>query len=91
MFQPSGVPIRALITATFADNSDDQTRVAIAQDQSSDLTHERLVRAGDTLPGLCHAIYGDPGYYTRVARVNHLDHFRTLTPGTRLFFPPLAP
>ena len=41
MFKPDGVPLRAVITATFTDNSDDQTRVAITQDQSADLTHVR--------------------------------------------------
>ena len=39
-----------MITAAFTDNSDDQTRVALAQDQSPDLTHVRLVKAGETLP-----------------------------------------
>jgi hypothetical protein len=89
LFKPDGVPLRAVITASFSDNSDDQTRVAMAQDQSPDLTHFRLVKAGDTLPLLCHEIYGDPGLYLRVARANGLDDFRNLVPGTRLRFPPL--
>lgn len=89
LFKPDGVPLRAVITAAFSDNSDDQTRVAMAQDQSPDLTHFRLVKAGDTLPLLCHEIYGDPGMYLRVARANGLDNFRDLVPGTRLAFPPL--
>jgi hypothetical protein len=89
LFKPDGVPLRAVITATFTDSSDDQTRVAMAQDQSPDLTHVRLVKAGDTLPALCTRIYGDPAYYLAVARANGLDHFRTLAPGTRIVFPPL--
>ena len=89
LFRPDGVPLRAVITANFTDNSDDQTRVALAQDQSPDLTHVRLVRAGDTLPALCYRIYGDPGHYLAVARANGLDHFRRLTPGTRIVFPPV--
>jgi nucleoid-associated protein YgaU len=90
LFRPDGVPLRAIITAAFTDNSDDTTRVAMAQDQSADLTHVRQVKAGDTLPSLCHAIYGDPRYYLAVARANGLDDFRRLAPGTRLVFPPLA-
>lgn len=90
LFRPDGVPLRAVISATFTDNSDDTTRVAIQQDQSTDLTHVRLVRAGDTLPALCNEIYGDPRRYLDVAAVNALDHFRRLTPGTRLVFPPIA-
>lgn len=90
LFKPSGIPLRAVITANFADNSDDQTRIAIAQDQSPDLTHLRLIRAGDTLPALCYEIYGDPAYYLEVARVNQIDHFRNLTPGINLIFPRLV-
>lgn len=89
LFKPDGVPLRAVITATFTDNADDQTRVAMAQDQSPDLTHVRMVKAGDTLPGLCHRIYGDPAYYLDVARANGIDDFRRLVPGTKIFFPPL--
>jgi hypothetical protein len=89
LFKPDGVPLRAVITANFTDNSDDQTRVALAQDESPDLTHVRLVKAGDTLPLLCYQIYGDPAYYLEVARVNRLDQFRVLRPGTHIVFPPL--
>ncbi len=90
LFRPDGVPLRAVISATFTDNSDDQTRVAIAQDSSPDLTHVRRVGAGDTLPLLCYRIYGDPGRYVQVAEANGLDDFRRLAPGMRLWFPPVA-
>jgi hypothetical protein len=89
LFKPDGVPLRAVITANFTDNSDDQTRVALAQDQSADLTHVRLVKAGDNLPAMCFKIYGDPHYYLEVARANRIDNFRKLTPGMKVFFPPL--
>jgi hypothetical protein len=90
LFQSNGVPQRAIITANFSDNSDDQTRVAIAQDQSPDLTHLRVIKAGDNLPRLCNEIYGDPLYYLEVARANGIDDFRNLPAGTRVFFPPIA-
>jgi hypothetical protein len=89
LFKPDGVPLRAVITATFTDSADDQTRVAVAQDQSPDLTHVRVVKGGDTLPLLCHEIYGDPLLYLKVADANGIDDFRNLAPGTRIFFPPL--
>lgn len=89
LFRADGVPLRAVITAVFTDNSDDQTRVATAQDQSPDLTHRRIFKAGDRLPALCNAIYGDPRLYLRVAEANGLDDFRHIEPGTELFFPPL--
>jgi len=90
LFHPDGVPLRAVIAAGFSDNSDDQTRVAMAQDQSPDLTHARVFKAGDTLPLLCHAIYGDAGQYVKVARANGLTDFRDIAPGTRVVFPPLV-
>ena len=89
MFRPDGVPLRAIITANFTDNSDDTTRVAMAQDQSPDLTHVRLIKAGDNLPALCFQIYGDPGYYLEVAEANGLTNFRELATGDKIFFPPL--
>ena len=67
----------------------DQTRVALAQDASPDLTHVRIVHAGETLAALCTAIYGDPRYAPGVARANGLDGFRQLAAGTRVVFPPL--
>ena len=89
LFKPDGVPLRAVVTATFTDNSDDQTRVARAQDRSPDLSHVRRVQAGDTLPSLCYEIYGDPRLYIEVARVNGITEFRNLTSGATILFPPL--
>ncbi len=89
LFKPDGVPLRAVVTANFTDSSDDETRVALAQDASPDLTHQRIVKAGDSLPLLCYQIYRDSSYYLDVARANNLDDFRNLEPGTRLYFPPL--
>ena len=52
-------------------------------------SHRVLVKEGDTLPLLCHEIYGDAWYGPQVARFNHLADFRRLVPGTQLHFPPL--
>lgn len=89
MFRPNGIPLRALITAVFTDNSDDKTRVAVEQKKSPDLTHLRVIKAGDSLPMLCGQIYGNPRLYLRVALANGIDDFRNIPPGTRVFFPPL--
>ena len=89
MFKPDGVPLRAVITATFSDACDDKTRVAIAQDSSPDLTHVRTLKAGDSLASLCNDIYGDPTFALKLARANGLDGFRNVPPGTRIVFPPL--
>ena len=89
LFKADGTPLRATISASFVDAVEDQTRVALAQDSSPDLTHVRVLRAGETLAGLCQQIYGDPGLYLKVARANQLDSVRQLPAGTRVRFPPL--
>lgn len=89
MFKPDGIPLRAVITAVFTDNSDDQSRVAMAQDHSPDLTHIVTVTAGQKLPAMCYKIYGDQNYYLDVALANGIDNYRNLIPGSKIFFPPL--
>lgn len=90
VFSSDGVPIRAVVTAVFTESVDAKTSEAKAGKQSADLTHVRLVQAGDTLPRLCQAVYREPRMYIEVARANGLDNFRALKAGTRLRFPPLA-
>ena len=47
------------------------------------------VKAGDTLPLLCQRIYRDASKYLEIARLNDLDGFRALAPGSELQFPPM--
>lgn len=89
LFKPDGTPIRAVAKATFKGSIEENLRVAKEDAKSPDLTHLRLVNAGDTLPMMCYRIYGDPRYYLEVASVNGLDQFRKLEPGMELLFPPL--
>ena len=89
LFKADGVPLRAVINASFSDASDDQTRVAMAQDSSPDLTHVRVLGAGDTLPMLCDQIYGNVRLALQVARANGFTSARGLPAGTRVRFPPL--
>ncbi len=58
--------------------------------ESADVTHSRMVRAGDTLPLMTSRIYGSADYYVDVARFNGINDFRNISPGTQLQFPPLA-
>lgn len=90
LFNPDGQPIRAVARTKFKGSIEEKKRIAKEDRHSPDLTHVRVVRAGDRLPLLCHEIYGDPRHYLDVARVNGLDDFRALAPGQRLLFPPLA-
>ncbi len=89
LFDSSGMPIRAKISATFNGFIEDELRAAEQDDTSPDLTHQRTVNEGDTLPLMCYRIYGDSKYYLQVAAANNLTNFRNLETGQQIYFPPL--
>lgn len=90
LFNPDGTPLRAELNITLLFDQDYKKSQSIAGKSSPDLTHSRIVKAGDTLPLLSKGIYGSASYYLWIARQNQLDDFRNLNPGQRLFFPPLV-
>jgi hypothetical protein len=90
LFMPDGTPLRAKVAVNFHSYASEVQLAKQANINSPDLTHLVTVNAGDTLPLLCHQIYGDGGYYLKVARHNGLLSFRDVAPGTQLLFPPLA-
>ena len=89
LFEPEGNPLRARVTLSFIGFMSKSEERLQANRSSPDLTHRVVVKAGDTLPLLCHQIYQDGSYYMDVARHNGLTDVRRLTPGTILHFPPL--
>ena len=89
LFKPNGAPLRAKVSMSFQGYKTRQEATLEADASSPDLSHLVVVRDGDTLPLLCHRIYGDGSYYVDVARFNGLHAFRTLKPGLTLHFPPL--
>ncbi len=89
LFRPDGTPIRARMSLSFLGFNSEQTLAKQASKASPDMTHIVTVVAGDSLPTLCHSIYGSSLYYLRIARFNGLNGFKTLVPGTKLRFPPL--
>lgn len=90
LFKPSGEPLRARVTLKFTAFTTNEEVFRAASMESPDLTHLVEVRAGDTLPMLCHKIYKDSSYYLAVAEFNQLRSFRQLAPGQLLRFPPLV-
>lgn len=89
LFKPNGTPLRALITCSFVEKLKNEEREAEERNSSPDLTHIRVVKEGDTLPAMSYGIYGDLQYYLKIAKVNKLNDFRNLQPGTKIFFPPI--
>ena len=90
LFNPDGSPLRAKITAKFAQHIEDVIRTRQEDAHSPDLTHMRTIISGDTIPITTYKFYGDISYYLQVAKVNKLNSFRSLKPGTRLYFPPIT-
>ena len=89
MFEPSGAPLRAKVALAFVSYRTRAEAALRANLSSADMSHLIRVRAGDTLPGLCHRLYNDSSLYLRVARENGIASFRSLEPGTLLYFPPM--
>jgi hypothetical protein len=88
LFKSDGTPIRATAKVTFKSSIEEQKQAAKDNKKSADLTHIRKVMSGDTLPLMCYRIYGDPKYYLSIAKINSLDNFRSLSPGSKIVFPP---
>ncbi len=87
LFGKDGIPLRAIIKATFLASIEDQEAEKIKGDTSPDLTHSRIVKNGDTLPLMTYRIYGDSKYYLEVAKANNLNNFRNLEVGSTIYFP----
>jgi hypothetical protein len=89
LFKPSGDPLRVKADLSFIGTMSAKEEALVAKRSSPDLTHEVSFKAGDSLPLLCQKIYGDSAYYTAIARHNRIVNFRSIPPGTTIFFPPL--
>ena len=89
LFKPDGYPLRAKVSAVFAENIDDVLRTADEGKSSPDLSHYRLIKDTENLQLMCFKIYGDPKYYIDVAEANGLTNFRKLDAGIIIQFPPL--
>jgi LysM repeat protein len=89
LFRPTGEALRAKVDLGFVSFATQMEEALKAQRSSPDMTHVVRVRAGDTLPLLCQRIYRDASKYLEIARLNDLDSFRALAPGSELRFPPM--
>lgn len=91
LFDPDGMPLRAKLTPSFEQFLSADDLAKISNKNSPDMTHLRYAGAGDSLPSMCHRIYGDSRHYLMVANQNGLTDFRHLKPGQPIVFPPLDP
>ena len=89
LFHSSGAPLRANVNAVFKQSVSRTEQAAQARLKSPDLTHFRIVKAGETLPLIAQKVYGDSKYYLEIARVNNINNFRKLKAGQQLVLPPI--
>lgn len=89
MFTTKGIPLQAKIELSFKGYMCSEEERKKYSKQSPDMSQLITVKAGETLPYLCHKIYGDSLLVSEVARFNNLDGFRNIPAGTELLFPPL--
>ena len=88
-FSSAGEPLRAHVNAGFEAVKNIQARISEEDRHSSDLTHVYTVQEGDSLPILVEKVYGNSALYIKIAKINNLNNFRRLEPGTKLVLPPL--
>ncbi len=89
LFSDKGVPLRASVSLTFTGYRCGEEERKKFSKQSPDMSRLITVKEGETLPYLCHRIYGDSQLVRQVARFNNLIGFRNIPAGTELLFPPL--
>ena len=87
MFSQAGIPVRAELNASFKEFIDPATDAAKTNSNSPDMSHVKVIKAGDNLPALCYEIYGDSKYYLQIAEHNGIINFRQLPPGLKVHFP----
>lgn len=89
LFRKDGRPIRAKAKCIFKGTVEYKLMLAEQNNQSPDLTHERIMTMNDRIPLVAEAIYNNKGFYIDVAKANNLLSFRNLTAGQKINFPPI--
>jgi len=89
LFNVDGSALRGTIELSLSETVDFKTKLKQAEKSSPDLTHVRIVKAGDSLPLMTYRIYGDSSYYLEVAKANGLASISAIKPGDKIYFPPV--
>ena len=89
LFTPEGLPLRAVISATFKEHKDSVQGELEKNLSSPDIQHVHVVKADEHLSAIVHGIYKSPDHYVSIAEANGLDTVRHVNAGDALFLPPL--
>lgn len=89
LFHPNGLPLRAVLSATFREHKSNTLVDLLMNLSSPDVMHVHNTIDGDHLARLTSTFYKDQSYYIQVAEANRLDNLRELTAGRQIVFPPI--
>ena len=90
-FLPNGTPVRATLSCTFTEALDESSLNLLTELHSADVPRRWIVKRGETLSGIAQAAYNDARRWREIARANHIDNPRRITPGQALLIPTLQP
>jgi nucleoid-associated protein YgaU len=85
LFDQSGTPLRATITATFL--VENMGEVITEEGDKSKVNKQHVVKKGDSLPMIAVATYGSVAFLLPLARYNGVKHLREIKSGTTLDLP----
>lgn len=87
LFRPDGNPVRAMCDLTMSEMPTDPMPKQNPTSGGVEVQRQHTVVAGDSLPHLAQATYGDPARWRTIADVNGLDDPTRLVPGQVLLLP----
>jgi len=89
LFTPEGLPLRAVISATFKEHKDSVQGELEKNLSSPDIQHAHVVRSGEHLTNVVQSVYKMPDHYISIAEANGLHTVRQVAAGSTLLLPPL--
>jgi nucleoid-associated protein YgaU len=87
-FYNDGTPARARVTLTLKPFKSTEEVARENELHSSDVTKQHWLKEGETLFGLAHTAYNDPGAWRLIAEANNIDDPFAVIPGTPVTIPP---
>jgi hypothetical protein len=89
LFAPTGVPLRAHVSATLKEYRPVEVQVRETEKSSPNVEKSYVVRRGETLASIAFAVYRDAARWREIAAANTIRDPRRLRPGTLLAIPPI--
>lgn len=89
LYTPEGKPLRAIAHLSLISSIDPDVAAHLNDQQSPDITHQRVFKAGTHFTLMNNDVYKDVNRYIDVAKANTMLSFRKIEIGTIINFPPV--